>query len=157
MKDQLYAVPIRKKNGQIKIIRFPMEGQTYKAISSLPYDQQVIYFTMEYEDYWKEKAHARYEIPFSSLSKSEKELLMEKATYNEDGWKTSLENERVLEAIKDLSDRQREVVILLWEGKTKSQIARALQIDESTVRIYKKRAKRHLEAAVKSLSEEISE
>lgn len=140
MADILVEVTVTsKKDGSILSEKFPIDEGLFKAIQSLPVEEERIkFFTEEYKQ-WKHEDNLRTLHDGGSLD-AEDELL-EFAHDITDDSPTPKEyclrkeqNDFLSDAIKHLSKKQRFVIIqLFFEDKTQEEVAAMMNLDQPAI------------------------
>lgn len=130
------------KGGSHITQKFPMDEGLYKAIMSLPNEEERIrYFTDEYRS-WKKESN-RISKHYGGSLDSQDELLQRAHDIPDDSLDPSEfclkkeRNEFLRKALDNLKPRQRMVIVaIFYEEKSQSQLARELGISEQAMSMY---------------------
>lgn len=136
----VYEVTVVGRNGEQKKVSFPMERETYEAISSLNPSERVKYFTDEYHDYNRLLSFRKKEVSLdemiAELGDSLPILCDDENFDPAKAYERSQADSLVRTALSTLSTRYKEILLLSEDGGgslSKAEIARRLSIDRSTV------------------------
>lgn len=138
MKRTIFAAPVAQKDGHLVMKSFPMDEGMYKAILSLPFHKQVIYFTDEYRFFKKENNYQNRH-PFASLEAEDPDVGKAHEVPDEalNPQEYCLEKEKcefLYQAISHLNPKQRRIVVAIYyEEMTQQDIADELGMTLNTL------------------------
>jgi RNA polymerase sigma factor (sigma-70 family) len=126
-----------KKDGKLLNEKFSMDEGMYKAILTLPKDEQIRYFTDEYREHKHEEQARSHELLAIDAEDKTLELIHDYPDEASDPHEYALAQERnelLTKALLSLRRRPRFAVIQVYlEGRKQRDVACELNIDESTL------------------------
>lgn len=123
---------VSRRDGSLVEKKFPMDQELYRAIKSLPKEEQIKYFTEEYYQWKEEQNDHRYLI--SSIDSFDEEYqfihdIPDTAPNPEEAYVLKEKYELLWNAINGLSKQQKRIIIaMFYENKTSFELAEELSL-----------------------------